>query len=51
MITYNDLSIHKTNNVKFFENKVTISEKDQVASYLVAEIIAQKLKDTLMLRA
>jgi hypothetical protein len=29
---------------KVFDNKVTVSEKAQEASYLVAELVAQKLK-------
>jgi hypothetical protein len=40
---FNDFCIHKTNR-EVFEKKVTIREKAQEASYLVAELIAQKMK-------
>jgi hypothetical protein len=36
---------------KISEKKVTISEKAQEASYLVAQVIAQKMKVTLLLKA
>jgi hypothetical protein len=49
MITCNDFCIHKTNNV-FFEKKVTIGEKAQETSYLVAEILV-KNEVTLLLKA
>jgi hypothetical protein len=36
---------------KIFEKKVTVSEKAQEASYLVAELVAQRRKATLLPKA
>lgn len=37
----------QSKQVKYFEKKVTVSDKSQIASYKVAELIAQKNKTTL----
>jgi hypothetical protein len=44
LIISNSYWNHKTNRVKLLLKKVTFSEKPQEASYLVAELIAQKKK-------
>jgi hypothetical protein len=43
LITSNDFWIQRQKR-KVFEKKITISEKAQEASYLVAELIAQKME-------